>query len=136
SDEEMKLAALSTDMDYAYFANAPKAEVEYEIGPIAVTPSPKTYNFNSAPDAPQPSFNWKSYLPDRRFRGRFSPRGMPTAAKPIPDQTLIVEQVQGYYSTEIQFVNGLKKESVLHRFNLPLYRDLKIYEEFDEDFNP
>ncbi len=135
-EENLKIASLATDSDHSYFLNAPKANVEYEIGPIAVSPAPQTYNFNAAPDVAPKSFNWKEHIPDHRFRGRFSPRGLPTAAKPIPDQTLVLEQVEGLYSTEIQFVNGLQKESVLHRFNLPIYRDLKVYEEYNEKFQP
>ncbi|MES2745662.1 MAG: hypothetical protein EOP04_13505 [Proteobacteria bacterium] len=138
SDGKLKVAALTRDMDseYAYFQNAPKADVQYEIGPIALTPAPQTYNFSPAPEPVEPKFDWKEYVPDHRFRGKFSPRSMPTAAKPIPDQTLTLEQVEGYYSTEIQFVNGFHKESMVHRFSIPVYKDLRLYEEYNEDFKP
>jgi hypothetical protein len=137
SDSELHVAALSTDVDAeaAYFKNAPKADLQYDIGPIPVTSS-QTYNFLSTPEPAKKGFYWRDYMPDHRFRGKFSPRSMPTAAKPVPDQTLTLEQVQGYYSAEIQFVDGLHQENLVHRFSIPVYRNLKLYEEYGEGFRP
>lgn len=137
SDDELFVASNGLESDYLYFQNAPKAKVEYEIGPITASPLPeRPYGVNVGPDAPAPEFKWKSLLPDHRFRGKFSPRGMPTAAKPLPDQLLSLSQVQGYYSADVQFVNGFHKESVVHRLNMPLYDRFSIYEELNESFTP
>ncbi|MBC7660195.1 MAG: hypothetical protein H7249_10850 [Chitinophagaceae bacterium] len=137
ADQEMRLASVGGEDDLAYFQTAPKAKLQYDIGPIALSPVPQTYNFNQAPDAPSnSSFDWKSIIPDHRFKARFSPRGAPTAAKPLPDQTMTLEQVQGYYSTEVQFVNGLHKQSLLHRFRLPIHERFNVSEELSESFKP
>lgn len=137
SEQDLRVASIGSDDDYLYFQNAPKAQLQYDIGPITASPVPeRPYGVNLAPDAAPPSFNWKSLIPDHRFRGKFSPRSLPTAAKPIPDQMLSLEQVQGFYSSDILFVNGLHKESVVHRFRLPIYDRFNIYEEFNDKFVP
>lgn len=137
SKEELRVASIGNEEDYLYFQNAPKAQLEYEIGPVAITPVPASpYGVNLAPDAPPAPFDWKTLVPDHRFRGKFSPRGLPSAAKPLPDQMLSLEQAQGYYSSDILFVNGLHKESVIHRLRLPIYDRFNIYEEFNGKLKP
>lgn len=135
-DEGRKLASLTSDSDMTYFMNAPKADVQYEIGPIAVTPAQAGYNFNQPPEPQAPKFRLKDYLPDTRMKARFSPRSLPTAAKPIPDQTLVLEQIQGYYRADVQMVNGFHKESVAQTFFLPLFKGFSVAEVFDENFRP
>ena len=136
SRDVLRIAAIGSEADYRFFQNAPKAKLEYTVGPISLEPvAAHPYAVVPAPQSTS-QFNWRSLLPDHRFRGKFSPKGMPTAAKPLPDQTLMIEQVQGYYSSDIQFVDGFHKESVTHRFRLPIYDRFTLHEEFNEAFKP
>lgn len=135
-DKDSRIASLGSESDMSYFMNAPKADVQYEIGPIAITGPQPGYNFNPAPDPELRKFRLKDYLPSSKVKARLSPRSMPTAAKPIPDQTLVLEQVQGYYRADVQMVNGFQKESVAQTFYLPLFKGFSIAETFDESFKP
>ncbi len=138
SAQALRVASIDQgEDDLLYFQNAPKARLHYEIGPIALNPVPEhPYAYAAAPEAKPEGAQWRTLIPDYRFRGKFSPRALPTAAKPMPDQMLSLEQVQGYYSSDILFVNGLHKESVIHRLRLPLYDRFNVYGEYNDKFKP
>lgn len=134
SEASYGVAALNSDYELAQ--QAPRARLHYEVGPLPPSDEYVPAYRVSLEEQKAAERKWTSYLPDYHFKGKISSRGRPTLAQPIPSQALTLEQADGLYATEIVFVNGLHKESVLHRFYLPIYDRTRISEEYDEQFRP
>jgi hypothetical protein len=134
SKETYAVAALGADMQL--FQQAPRAELVYDIGPLPmIENNARVFSVNLSEPAKQER-QWTSYLPDYHFKGKVVSKGRPTLAQPIPKQGLTLEQADGLYNTEIIFANGLRKESIVHRFFIPVYGSMRIAEEYDEQFRP
>lgn len=134
SEQKHNIAALASDFELAQ--KAPRARLDYDIGPLPPSDEYAPAFRVNLEDKKAEEKKWTSYLPDYHFRGKLSSRGKPTLAQPIPNQALTLDQADGFYSAEILLANGFHKESVFHRFYLPLYGRARISEEYDENFHP
>ncbi|WP_141736651.1 hypothetical protein [Oligoflexus tunisiensis] len=133
STESFRFAAVPMTMneDYLLVQHAPKAKVQYEIGPLM----PEQDLAESAiPLATTESTSWMNGLPAFQFRGRLAARGAPTANQILPPQSILLEQTQGYYALEVHTSQLLQKEAVFHRLRVPLLGSMTLREERDEKF--
>jgi hypothetical protein len=133
SDESIRIAALpmTTIDEYALVQYAPKAKIQYEIGPLMNEPEMVD---GAIPLATAHSSSWIKSLPEFQFRGRIAARGAPTANQILPPQTILLEQSQGFYALEIHSSPQLQKEAVFHRIRVPLAGSMTLREERDEKF--
>jgi hypothetical protein len=135
SRESLKLAAMGLD-DFEYLAYAPKANVVYEVGEVYPEGYARSYPvYIVSEPAPKPTF-WQTLpaLPEHKFSGRMAPRGLPGPGSPLPPQSLILDQSQGYYQLEAQLSGNLKQENVLHRFRMPVYGRMNYRQERNKDW--
>jgi hypothetical protein len=133
STETFRFAAVPMTMndDYLRIQHAPKAKVQYEIGPLM----PEQDLADAAiPLATTESTSWLDGLPAFQFRGRLAARGAPTANQILPPQSILLEQTQGYYALEVHTTQLVKKEATFHRLRVPLAGTMTLREERDEKF--
>ncbi len=135
SKTAFKLAALDSNLDYQLVAYAPKANVNYDIGPVFSDSDQRLYNvYVDTPTIAETSyFDVLPKMPSLKFRGKLAPSGLPTAGSPLPPQLLTLEQYDGYYTIEARMEKGLKPQSVLHKFRLPLWSKTVLREELNKD---
>jgi hypothetical protein len=95
STEQFKLASIPMTMsdDFLLVQHAPKARVQYEIGPLM---HEAELTDSVIPLTTTDSSDWITSLPEFQFRGRIAARGAPTANQIVPPQSILLEQSQGF----------------------------------------
>ncbi|MDQ3233520.1 MAG: hypothetical protein M3Q07_17015 [Pseudobdellovibrionaceae bacterium] len=133
SSESFRLAALpaTTIDEYALVHYAPKAKVQYEIGPFM---QEQDLTDSNIPLATTESTTWLRGLPEFQFRGRVAARGAPTANQIVPPQSILLEQTQGFYALEMHTSQLIHKDAMFHRIRVPLAGTLHLREERNEQF--
>jgi hypothetical protein len=133
STEQLRLAAVPMTMsdDYMLVQHAPKARIQYEIGPLM---HETELTDSSIPLATTESAGWLQGLPEFQFRGRIAARGAPTANQILPPQSILLEQSQGFYALDIHTSQLLHKDAMFHRIRVPLAGTMVLREERDEKF--
>lgn len=113
---------------------APKAQVEYTIGPLP----PKA----PAPVVPKAlgEEHVTDRLPSPAFKGQVKKKAAidPNQAKDskLPPMVVSLVQKEDYYRMDYHTKNGLEKETIHHGLGMPLYKNLKAGREYDEDWRP
>jgi hypothetical protein len=133
STEDFRIAAVPMTMsdDYMLVQHAPKARIQYEIGPLM---NEAELTDSSIPLAATESSGWLQGLPEFQFRGRIAARGAPTANQILPPQSILLEQSQGFYAIDIHTSQLLHKDAVFHRIRVPLAGTMTLREERNEKF--
>jgi hypothetical protein len=133
STETIRIAALPRTMidEYELVQYAPKAQIQYEIGPLM---HEQELADSVIPLATSESSSWMRGLPEFQFRGRVAARGAPTANQIIPPQSILLEQSQGFYALEVHTSQLVHKDAVFHRIRVPLAGTMNLREERDEKF--
>ncbi|HET9237609.1 MAG TPA: hypothetical protein VFO10_10180 [Oligoflexus sp.] len=133
SPDDFRMASVPMTMsdDYMLVQHAPKARVQYEIGPLM---HEAELTDSSIPLATAESSSWMQGLPEFQFRGRIAARGEPTANQILPPQSILLEQSQGFYAIDIHTSQLLHKDAVFHRIRVPLVGTMTLREERNEKF--
>jgi hypothetical protein len=133
STKDFRIAAVPMTMsdDYMLVQHAPKARIQYEIGPLM---HEADLTDSSIPLAATESSGWMQGLPEFQFRGRIAARGAPTANQILPPQSILLEQSQGFYAIDIHTSQLLHKDAVFHRIRVPLAGTMTLREERNEKF--
>lgn len=133
STESFRFASLGNGVmdDYALVSYAPKAKVNYAIGPITSEQDVANNEVALATSSTRP---WTDGLPEFRFRGKIAARGAPSAAQIVPPQAITLEQTQGFYAIEIQTSQLIHKDTIIHRTRVPLLGSMNWREERNENF--
>jgi hypothetical protein len=131
--EQLRLASVPMTMsdDYMLVQHAPKARIQYEIGPLL---HEAELADSSIPLAMTETADWLQSLPEFQFRGRIAARGAPTANQILPPQSILLEQSQGFYALDIHSSQLFHKDAVFHRIRVPLAGTMILHEERDEKF--